>query len=62
VKALQWLLAGDVRAGELFQEIEHLNEERKEATISYLEDALHTADPADGILFYDSPTIEHGVI
>jgi single-stranded-DNA-specific exonuclease len=62
MKALQWLLAGEQRADELFGELEYLNETRKWTTIGHFEKALEHIDTSKPILIYDAEDLEHGII
>lgn len=61
-KALSLLLAGDDKLDPILDELEDLNSKRKTTTEHFIKHALEVVDRDKGILFYDSTTIEHGII
>lgn len=60
--ALKLLLAADDRVDELMEEIENLNAKRKSSTEYFLNHAMQVTDPSEGVAFYESDKIEHGII
>ena len=61
-KALSLLLAGEDRVDELLSDIETLNAKRKSSCEHFLIHALGQVNQNDPILFYESDSIEHGII
>ncbi len=60
--ALKLLLASDDRVDDLLAEIENLNALRKSSTEYFLNHAMQVTDSSEGIAFYESDEIEHGII
>jgi single-stranded DNA-specific DHH superfamily exonuclease len=61
-KALKVLLASEENLDELMDEIEDFNTKRKVSTLKFLDHALTQVDETKNIIFYDSTSIEHGII
>ncbi len=60
--ALKLLLASDDRVDDLLAEIENLNALRKSSTEYFLNHAMRVTNPSEGVAFYESDEIEHGII
>ncbi|MDQ1343546.1 MAG: Single-stranded-DNA-specific exonuclease RecJ [Patescibacteria group bacterium] len=60
--ALKLLLAADDRVDALMAEIEDLNARRKSSTEYFLNHAMQVTDATEGVAFYESDAIEHGII
>lgn len=61
-KAVNLLLNNSENIDKIISEIEQLNEKRKYFTKEFVEDALWRVNKEDNIIFYISPSIEHGII
>lgn len=61
-KAVNLILNQEESVFETLQEIEYLNERRKEMTTAFVEDALSQINEEDNVIFYHSDTIEHWII
>lgn len=60
--ALRWLLASEDRCDVLFDELEHWNESRREATGNQFEKALLHIDTTKPVIIYDADDLDHGII
>ncbi len=61
-KAVNLLLNNGEKIDEILQEIEDINNKRKELTKLFTQDALEKVDGKNNIIFYDSDKIEHWII
>jgi len=56
------ILNNGEKIDEILQEIEEINDKRKDLTKIFTQDALGKIDEKNNILFYHSEKIEHGII
>lgn len=61
-KAVNLILNNSDKIDWIIEEIENINNRRKELTKLFYEDALEKIDTSKNIIFYDSEKIEHGII
>ncbi|MDP5038990.1 MAG: single-stranded-DNA-specific exonuclease RecJ, partial [Candidatus Gracilibacteria bacterium] len=61
-KALNLILNNGDKIDEIIDEIENINNTRKDLTKIFTEDAMGKINIKNNILFYDSKEIEHGII
>ncbi|NDK07759.1 single-stranded-DNA-specific exonuclease RecJ [Candidatus Gracilibacteria bacterium] len=61
-KAINLILNNSDSVEETIQEIELLNDNRKQLTFDFFEKALENINSEDNIIFYDSKDITHGII
>lgn len=61
-KAVNLILNNSDNIHDVIDDIENINNKRKELTKLFYEDALDNIDSENNIIFYDSEKIEHGII
>lgn len=61
-KAVNLILNNGEKIDEILQEIEEINDKRKDLTKIFTQDAMGKIDEKNNILFYHSEKIEHGII
>jgi single-stranded DNA-specific DHH superfamily exonuclease len=61
-KAVNLILNNSDKIDSIIEEIEDINNKRKDLTKLFYENARENIDNSNNILFYDSMEIEHGII
>ncbi|MBW7955001.1 single-stranded-DNA-specific exonuclease RecJ [Candidatus Gracilibacteria bacterium] len=61
-KAVNLILNNTESVEKTIEDIENINNKRKDLTKIFFQDALENIDPNNNIIFYDSDKIEHGII
>lgn len=61
-KAVNLILNNSEKIDEIIEDIEKINDKRKELTKIFCDNAMQNINPKDNVIFYVSKEIEHGII
>jgi single-stranded DNA-specific DHH superfamily exonuclease len=56
------ILNNSEKIDEIIEDIEKINDKRKELTKIFCDNAMQNINPKDNVIFYVSKEIEHGII